>query len=125
MAASCQSLLATGISSFKKALIVLTSATPSMGDGKRTGYYWSEVYHPFEVFTKSGYAVDTVSLTGSGAVDEHSVSAGEQLLSFELSALAVWKNSSHPLHGVISATRRPEQVRPEEYSIVFFSGGHA
>jgi len=109
----------------KRALIVLTSATPTMGDGKKSGYYWSEVYHPYETLTKSGYTVDTVSLTGTASPDEHSIATGEQLLSFEISALSAWNNSSHPLHAVIRATRRPEQIRPEDYSIIYFSGGHA
>jgi len=109
----------------KKVLIVLSSAVPTMGDGKKSGYYWSEVYHPFEVFTKAGYTVDTVSLTGTASVDEHSVSTPEQLMAFEVSALAAYKNSSHPLHEVIKKLKSPSQVNPSEYGMIFFAGGHA
>ena len=83
------------------------------------------MYHPFEVFTSNGYAVDTVSLTGSGSVDEHSVRTGEQLMMFELSALAAWKDSDHPLHKAIAALKPPSAINPTDYRIIFFAGGHA
>jgi len=109
----------------KRVLIVLTSATPTMGDGKKSGYYWSEVYHPYDVFTKSGYKVDFVSLTGSGQPDEHSISTLEQLAQFEVNALKAWKDSSHPIHNDIKALKAPTSVNPNDYGIIFFSGGHA
>jgi len=108
-----------------KVLIVLTSATPTMGDGSKSGYYWSEVYHPFEVFTSNGYAVDTVSLTGSATVDEHSVRTAEQLMMFEISALAAYKDSNHPLHKAIANLKPPTAINPADYRIIFFAGGHA
>jgi len=97
-----------------------------MGDGVKSGYFWSEVYHPFEVFTKAGYAVDTVSLTGSATVDEHSVSTTQNLLQFEISALAAWKDSNHPLHKAIANLKPPSAITtPADYRIIFFAGGHA
>jgi len=96
-----------------------------MGDGKKSGYYWSETYHPWEVFTKQGYKVDFVSLTGKAVPDEHSISAVEQLSSFEVSALAAWKNSSHPIHAAIATIKRPSDINPQDYGIIFFAGGHA
>jgi len=109
----------------KRVLIVLTSATPTMSDGKKSGYYWSEVYHPYEVFTKAGYSVDFVSLTGTASPDEHSISAPEQLMSFEVSAFAAWRQSSHPLHAAIAQVKPPTSINPSNYSIIFFAGGHA
>jgi len=108
-----------------KVLIVLTSATPTMADGSKSGYYWSEVYHPFEVFTKANYAVDIVSLTGTATVDEHSVRTAEQLMMFEVSAIAAYKDSNHPLHKAIANLRPPSAINPAEYAIIFFAGGHA
>ena len=83
------------------------------------------MYHPFEVFTSNNYAVDMVSLTGSGSVDEHSVRTGEMLMSFEISAIAAYKDSNHPLHKAIAALRPPTAVNPADYRIIFFAGGHA
>jgi len=109
----------------KRVLIVLSSATPTMGDGKKSGYYWSEVYHPYEVFTKAQFGVDFVSLTGTASPDEHSISTTEQLLSFELSALNAYKTSTHPIHADLARLRSPDGVKAADYSIVFFAGGHA
>lgn len=106
----------------KKVLIVLSSATPTMGDGKKSGWYWPEVYHPYEVFTKAGYHVDFVSLTGSGAPDEKSISTTTQLAQFELSALKAWKDSSHPIHEDLKKLKSPNQINPTDYGIIFFAG---
>ena len=108
-----------------KVLIVLSSATPTMGDGSKSGYFWSEVYHPFDVFTRNNYAVDMVSLTGSATVDEHSVRTGEQLMMFEVSAIAAYKDADHPLHKAIANLKSPAAVNPADYRIIFFAGGHA
>lgn len=108
-----------------RVLMVLSSAAPKMPDGSISGYYWSEAYHPFEVFTKAGYEVDVVSETGATRVDDHSVKKTEQLMQFELSAITAYMQSSHPLHKAIAAIRRPEQIRVEDYAIIYFAGGHA
>jgi len=109
----------------KRVLLVLTSATPTMGDGKKSGYYWSEVYYPYEEFVKAGYKVDFVSLTGSGSPDEHSISAATQLASFEFSAMKAWHDSSHQIHQDIKNIKTPATVNPADYGIIFFAGGHA
>jgi len=109
----------------KRVLIVLTSAVPTMGDGKKSGYYWSEVYHPYEVFTKAQFTVDFVSLTGQASPDEHSITTSEQLMAMELSAISAYKTASHPIHADIARIKSPQQINPADYSVVFFAGGHA
>jgi len=117
--------MTTQAGSFKRVLMVLTSAAPVMPDGKHSGYYWPEVYHPFEVFTKAGYTVDAMSLTGTATVDENSVATGTQLLQLEISALQAWNSKSHPIHEVLGRIKSPAQVNAADYGIVFFAGGHA
>ena len=109
----------------RRVLVVLSSATPTLPNGKKSGYYWSEVYHPYEVFTQAHYPVDFVSLTGQATPDEASISAPEQLMAFEVSAFAAYRNSSHPIHAALAHIKAPAQVDPSLYSIVFFAGGHA
>jgi len=108
----------------KRVLIVLTSATPAMGDGVKTGYYWSEVFYPYEVFTKAGFQVDFVSLTGQAEPDQHSISGAAQLMSFEVAAFAGYRQQSHPIHADIAAVKPPTSIQPSNYSIIFFAGGH-
>ena len=110
----------------KRVLMVLSSASPILGPtGKKSGYYWPEVYHPYETFTKAGYSMDAVSLTGQATVDEMSVSTGAQLMQFEIAALSAWNSKSHPLHAVIAACKSPQQVNAADYGIIYFAGGHA
>jgi len=109
----------------KRVLIVLTSATPTMADGKtHTGWWWSEVYYPYEEFVKAGYQVDFVSLTGTGSPDEHSISAVTQLMSAELAAMKAWHDSAHPIHADLKKLRAPSTVNAADYQIIFFAGGH-
>jgi len=109
----------------KRVLIVLSGATPTLGDGTKSGWYWSEVYHPWEVFTKAGYTVEFISPTGSGSPDEHSIATKDQLMSFELTALKVWNDKSHPIHGSLAKLKSPSQIHASDYGIIFFAGGHA
>jgi len=109
----------------KRVLLVLSSATPAMQDGKKSGYYWSETYYPYEEFTKAGYKVDFVSLTGTASPDEHSIMISTQLVSFELAAMKAWHDSSHQIHADIKNLKSPSQVNPADYGIIFFAGGHA
>jgi len=117
--------MSTQAGSFKRVLMVLTSAAPVLPDGTHSGYYWPEVYHPYEVFSKAGYTVDAMSLTGTATVDEHSVATGAQLVQLEISALQAWNSKSHPLHEILGRIRSPAQVNAADYGIVFFAGGHA
>jgi len=107
-----------------KVLLVITSATPTMGDGKQTGWYWSEVYWPYKVFTESGYHVDVVSLTGSGGPDYHSVNLTDQLMQFEVTALSAWRDQSYPLHALVKNPLKPDQINPANYVAVYYCGGH-
>jgi len=105
-------------------LLVITSATPTMADGKPTGWYWSEVYWPYKVFTDAGYNVDVTSLTGSGGPDYHSVNLTDQLMQFEISALAAWRDQSYPLHALVNRPMKADQVNPANYVAVYYCGGH-
>lgn len=108
-----------------RVLFVLSSANPVLPDGKKSGWYWSEVYYPYEEFIKAGYQCDAMSLTGSGAPDEHSVEIMTELMSMEMSAMAAWRNKSHSIHKMIANLKKPSDINPSNYQIIFFAGGHA
>jgi putative intracellular protease/amidase len=108
----------------KRVLMVVTSSTFQMPDGKNTGYHWSEVYHPFEVFKKHGYDVDITSINGRAEPDYHSVNWMEQLTGMELGAMNAWRSKSHPLHALLSNIKTPTQLQGNNYGIIYFTGGH-
>jgi len=54
----------------KRALIAVTSAhAPLYPDNKETGYFITEVLHPYKVFKEAGFEVDLASETGKGQPD--------------------------------------------------------
>ena len=58
----------------RKALISISSFNgPIYPNGKKTGLFFTEALHPFEVLTQAGFEVDLASETGTFGVDEVSV----------------------------------------------------
>lgn len=102
-----------------KIALAVSSATAQMPDHK-TGYFWAELLHPYEVFTKAGYDVDIFSETGIATVDESSIGAmasGGDKKKYE--------DKQFPLHAKIAAMRAATSADPQQYSAIYFAGGHA
>ena len=106
-----------------RVLLVVTSASPVFyKNGNRTGVFWSEAVHPYDIFTSAGWTVDVASETGHASVDEHSV--GEDMLAYSKSA-DTWNNKSHPLHAILATgLKAGKDVQAADYDTVFFSAGH-
>lgn len=106
----------------KRALLVVTSDnTQFYDDGKKTGLYWAEAIHPYNVYTKAGYDVDVVSETGSVFLDEHSIADD----AMDEESKAAWHDASNPLKKVIEGgVLKPSEVDPSKYGIFYASGGH-
>jgi len=99
----------------KKILFVVTSHDTKGSTGEPTGYYLAEVSHPWKVLTDAGYEIDFVSPKGgTPPVDGFDLSDPDNK--------AFWENKQY--HQKISNSMRPEQVKPEEYSAIFYAGGH-
>jgi len=98
----------------EKILFVVTSVS-KMGDTEMsTGYYLSEVTHPWKVLHDS-YDIDIVSPEGGKAPAE----------GFDLNDLInkeVWGNEE--FYNKIMNTMVPNDVHPEDYKGIFFAGGH-
>jgi putative intracellular protease/amidase len=110
---SCQSIRSK-VMSKKKILFVVTSHDRK-GD-QPSGYYLAEVTHPHEVLAKAGYAIDFVSPKGGKApVDGFD-------LNDPINA-AFWNNPE--LRGAVEHTKKPSEVKADDYVALFFAGGHA
>jgi len=60
----------------RKALITITSYHGVIyPDGTKTGLFYPEAFHPYEVLTKAGFEVDLASQTGTYGVDDLSTTA--------------------------------------------------
>ena len=99
----------------KKILFVVTSHDKKGATGEPTGYYLGEVSHPWEVLHNAGYEIDFVSPKGgTPPVD-----------GFDL-ADPVNKEfcENKEYKGKIDNSLKPEDVKPEAYSAIFYAGGH-
>lgn len=101
-------------------LFVLTShdriGSADAVNAKTSGFYLSEVSHPYAVLTAAGYMIDFVSPQGGKC------SVDGLDLSDPLNA-AFWNEPS--CRAATEQTLRPEQVQIEHYAAIFYAGGHA
>jgi putative intracellular protease/amidase len=98
----------------KKILIGLTSHGDLGGVGS-TGYYLSEVAHPWEVFTRAGYTVDLASTAGGEPpVDGEDLSDPIQKAFTEDPDMSAKRKNTPTFAAIDSA----------DYDAVFFAGGH-
>lgn len=107
----------------RKAIVSLSSFNGAIfPDGSKTGVFFTEALHPFQVLTEAGFEVDFVSETGAYDFDEFSLLppflAG--------SDKAVHDNPDHPfMIKMATQVRKASEVDPSQYSLFFASAGHA
>ena len=100
----------------KKVLFVLTSHVRK-GD-KPSGFFLSEVTHPYRVLAEAGYEIDFVSPKGGKApIDPDSMDLSD-------GANAEFWNTP-ALRNALENTRRPADVHAQDYAAIYFAGGHA
>ncbi|MEL6461368.1 MAG: type 1 glutamine amidotransferase domain-containing protein [Cyanobacteria bacterium J06641_2] len=101
----------------KRILIVLTNHNKLGNTGKKTGFYLDEVAHPYAVFTKAGFKVDFVSPTGEEApIDPKSYNLEDPLNKQFV--------ENETVMAQIKDTLSPGEINPNQYSAIFFAGGH-
>lgn len=99
----------------KRVLFVVTSHDRKGDTGEPTGFYLSEVTHPYAVLTNAGYTIDFVSPKGGKApVDGMNLK--------DPTNQAFWENPE--TRSLVENTKTPEEVRAEDYAAIFFAGGH-
>lgn len=99
----------------KKILFVVTSHDKKGETGQPTGYYLSEVSHPWEVLYNAGYEIDFVSPKGgTPPVDGFNLDDPANKAFWED---AVYKNK-------IDRSLKPSEVNTENYVAILFAGGH-
>src|ERR1700733_8293492 len=107
----------------RKALISISSYYGVIyPDGTKTGLFYTEALHPFEVFTQAGFEVDLASETGTFGLDDLSLTdrflAGDDK--------AVFENPERPFNVKLnSQLKKATDVDTDEYGLFFGSAGHA
>lgn len=98
----------------KRILFVVTS-TSQMTNGHKTGYFLSEVAHPWKVLHDAGYVIDFVSPKGG----QPPVDA------FDLTDpinKEFWDNKEY--NSKINHSMKPSEVKAADYSAIYYAGGH-
>lgn len=99
----------------KKVLFVVTSHSEKGNTGEKTGYFLSEVSHPWEVLFDAGYEIDFVSPSGGKAPVD----------GFDLTDTInkkFWENAEY--HHKVEDTMKPSEIKVSDYSAIFYAGGH-
>jgi D-lactate dehydratase len=107
----------------RKAVIAVSSFNGAIyPNGHKTGLFFTEALHPYEVFTAAGIEVDLASETGTFGFDFNSLTppflAG--------SDQAVYKNANHPFMVALkSKLKKASDLKKGDYGVFFASAGHS
>jgi putative intracellular protease/amidase len=107
----------------RRALISITSYNGVIyPDGTKTGLFYTEALHPFEVFTKAGWEVDLATETGTFGIDD--LSRTPQFLNG--SDKEAFDNPKHPFNIKLnSQLKKASELQNKDYGVFFASAGHA
>ncbi|MGC4051238.1 MAG: hypothetical protein QM757_17900 [Paludibaculum sp.] len=107
----------------RKALIAISSFTGAIyPGGHKTGLFFTEALHPYEVLTDAGFEVDLATETGTCGLDYNSL----QPPFLAGSDKAVYNNPKHPFQVKLnSQLKKASDVKKEEYGVFFASAGHS
>ena len=106
----------------RKAVIAISSFHGAIyPDGHKTGLFFVEALHPFEVLTTAGFEVDLASETGTYGFDFNSL----QPPFLSGSDKAVYNNPNHPFMAKLAKLNKAEDMKLGEYGVFFASAGHA
>jgi D-lactate dehydratase len=106
----------------RKAIIAISSYQGAIyADGHKTGLFFVEALHPFEVLVSAGFEVDLASETGTFGFDFNSL----QPPFLSGSDKAVYNNPDHPFMTKLAKLKKAADLKLGEYGVFFASAGHA
>lgn len=103
----------------KKVLVVVTNISRYPNQEHATGLWLGEAVHFVDEMIKEGYKVDYVSPKGGNApIDPLS------LQSEQMTALDWEYYSNNTFLNKLGATLSADEVNPEDYTVIYYTGGH-
>jgi D-lactate dehydratase len=106
----------------RKAIIAISSYQGAIyPDGHKTGLFFVEALHPFEVLVAAGFEVDLASETGTFGFDFNSL----QPPFLSGSDKAIYNNPNHPFMAKLAKLNKASDLNKADYGVFFASAGHA
>lgn len=99
----------------RKVLFVVTSHDQKGNTGEKTGFYLSEVSHPWAILKDAGYEIDFVSPKG-GEAPVDGFDLGDPV------NRRFWNDAA--ARGKVGNTLKPSDVDPGHYAAIHYAGGH-
>ena len=100
-----------------RVLIVTTSHSALINSNTPTGYSLPDVVNPYYIFIQAGWTVDIASPAGNRPpVDERTIDTSDNRIRYFLVDTV--------LQNKLSSTLASRDVKPENYDVVLFAGGH-
>lgn len=101
----------------KHVLMVLTSHAELGGTGRQTGFFLSELTHPYKVLKHAGHRLTIASPRGGKApLDERSLDMSDEVNSW-------FMNSEENVHN-LKQTVPLSEVLAKDVNAIYFAGGH-
>jgi D-lactate dehydratase len=107
----------------RKAIIAISSYQGAIyPGGHKTGLFFTEALHPFEVLSEAGFEVDLASETGTCGLDFNSL----QLPFLQGSDKSVYDTPTHPFMVKLNShLHKASDLKLGTYGVFFASAGHA
>jgi putative intracellular protease/amidase len=107
----------------RKAIIAISSYEGAIyPNGKKTGLFFVEALHPFEVLVAAGFDVDLASETGTFGYDFNSL----QPPFLSGSDKAIYHNPDHPFMVKLNKhLKKASDLKKGQYGVFFASAGHS
>ncbi|CNE48599.1 type 1 glutamine amidotransferase domain-containing protein [Yersinia nurmii] len=101
----------------KKILVVVTSVEKYPTLERATGLWLGEAVHFVKKLQNAGYEIDYVSPKGGYTpIDPHSLSMADK---------TDWEwYQNKDFMNKLGATLKPEEIKPEDYDVIYYAGGH-
>src|ERR1700744_1472382 len=104
----------------RKAIIAISSYQGAIyPDGHKTGLFFVEALHPFEVLVAAGFEVDLASETGTFGFDFNSL----QPPFLSGSDKAIYNNPDHPFMAKLAKLNKASDLNKADYGVFFASAG--
>lgn len=105
----------------RKAVIAITGYSGEFGPNSKSGLWFSEALHPFEVLKKNGFEVVMASENGKFGIDPKSLSPDSNTAE----DLKQYNNPASNINIALKNVKKASDLNAKEFGLFYAAGGHA